>query len=128
MLVWLYLLGYDDQGPPHVAVPRWDCHQRCPWLQGMPSTQQYRRALLRAPSVSSSPSRSHTPLLRCPPPRALRWAHVSHPSELTHPQVHLRHMIGGPAVLDGGGEVQDEVIFQVSVIFPSLGSRPVGCY
>jgi hypothetical protein len=37
-------------------------------------------------------------------------------------------MIGGPAVLDGGGEVQDEVIFQVSVIFPSLGSRPVGCY
>lgn len=32
-------------------------------------------------------------------------------------QVHLRHMIGGPAVLDGG-EVKDEVIFQVD--YPEL--------
>ncbi|EFN54022.1 hypothetical protein CHLNCDRAFT_25383 [Chlorella variabilis] len=38
-------------------------------------------------------------------------------SDIDLAQVHLRHMIGGPAVLDGG-EIQDEVIFKVE--YPEL--------
>ncbi|KAI3431360.1 hypothetical protein D9Q98_004417 [Chlorella vulgaris] len=39
-------------------------------------------------------------------------------SDMDLAQVHLRHMIGGPAVLEGGAEVPDERIFKVE--YPEL--------
>ena len=73
----------------------------------------------------------------CPPTRptsrhssSLLPIHLStYPPARPPAQVHLRHMVGGPAVVgDGGEEVQDERIFKVVVVLKCLaciGSRKV---